>query len=51
MLRSCTSGTAPVKEGDDLYFDVTLDGKTYTFTVESYPVRARTARSTRQSRR
>ncbi len=24
------------QEGDDLYFDVTLDGKTYTFTVESY---------------
>ncbi len=24
------------QDGDDLYFDVTLDGKTYTFTVESY---------------
>ncbi len=23
-------------EGDDLYFNVSLDGKTYTFTVESY---------------
>ena len=23
-------------QGDDLYFDVTLDGKNYTFTVESY---------------
>ena len=23
-------------EGDDLYFDASLDGKTYTFTVESY---------------
>ena len=24
------------KQGDDLYFDVSKDGKTYTFTVESY---------------
>ena len=24
------------KEGDDLYFDVSLDGNKYTFTVESY---------------
>lgn len=24
------------QEGDDLYFDVSLDGQTYTFTVESY---------------
>ncbi len=24
------------QEGDDLYFDVSLDGNTYTFTVESY---------------
>jgi len=24
------------KEGDDLYFDVSVNGKTYTFTVESY---------------
>ncbi len=24
------------QDGDDLYFDVSLDGKTYTFTVESY---------------
>lgn len=24
------------QEGDDLYFNVSLDGKTYTFTVESY---------------
>lgn len=24
------------QEGDDLYFKVSLDGKTYTFTVESY---------------
>ena len=23
-------------EGDDLYFNVSLDGNTYTFTVESY---------------
>ncbi|MBP5781453.1 MAG: hypothetical protein J6X34_09505, partial [Clostridia bacterium] len=23
-------------EGDDLYFNVSVDGKTYTFTVESY---------------
>ena len=23
-------------EGDDLYFDVSLNGQTYTFTVESY---------------
>ena len=23
-------------EGDDLYFNVSLDGETYTFTVESY---------------
>ena len=30
MWNGCRSG------GDDLYFDVTLDGKTYTFTVESY---------------
>ena len=24
------------QDGDDLYFDVSLDGETYTFTVESY---------------
>ena len=24
------------QDGDDLYFDVSLDGNTYTFTVESY---------------
>ncbi len=24
------------QEGDDLYFNVSVDGKTYTFTVESY---------------
>ena len=24
------------QDGDDLYFNVSLDGQTYTFTVESY---------------
>ena len=28
-------------EGDDLYFNVSLNGTTYTFTVESLPVRQR----------
>ncbi len=31
------------EDGDDLYFNVSLDGKTYTFTVESYLTDSSTA--------
>ena len=35
-FRSCTTTTVPEAEGDDLYFNVSYNGETYTFTVESY---------------
>ncbi len=36
MFRSSTTTTVPEAEGDDLYFNVSYNGETYTFTVESY---------------
>ena len=33
---SFTTRMAPGSDGDDLYFNVSLNGETYTFTVESY---------------
>ena len=42
-FKGMTVASAPIfkwdgsgQDGDDLYFDVSLDGNTYTFTVESY---------------
>ena len=35
-LLSCTTTTAPAKEGSDLYFNVSYNGGTYSFVIESY---------------